>query len=143
MSGPAAVAVEPTALLGDWRLCRRLRDQRAGRFGIVEGSLTLRAEGGLIAWHEEGTLRWNGSRTPISRDYQLRHTDEGWWMEFADGRAFHPWRPGHWVSHPCAADVYDGLVSITGPDSWRTLWDVRGPDKSQRIITRLTRTGSG
>jgi hypothetical protein len=36
-------------------------------------------------------------------------------------------------------DSYRGLITIAGPDQCHTLWEVDGPDKAQRIITRLSR----
>ena len=133
-------AIDPTALLGDWRLTRRLADRRTGRSGTVCGRLTLRSERGQIAWVEQGTLLWNGSRLPVSRSYRLLRAGEGWWLYFADGRPFHPWIPGRWVHHPCREDSYRGLITIAGPDQWRTRWEVDGPDKAQRIITQLSRS---
>lgn len=134
-------AIEPTALLGDWRLTRRLADRRTGLSGTVRGQLTLRSEGaGHMSWAEQGTLIWNGSRLSVSRSYRLLRAEEGWWLYFPDGRPFHAWTPGQWVHHPCREDSYRGLISITGPDRWRTLWAVDGPDKAQRIITWLSRS---
>ena len=106
------------------------------------GQLTLRSERGQIAWVEQGTLLWNGSRLPVSRSYRLLRAGEGWWLYFPDGRPFHPWIPGQWVHHPCREDSYRGLITITGPDQWRTLWEVDGPDKAQRIITQLSRSSA-
>ena len=140
MAGNDSAAIDPTALLGDWRLTRELADRRTGRSGTVSGRLTLRSERGQIAWAEQGTLLWNGSRLPVSRSYRLRRAGEGWWLYFADGRLFHPWIPGRWVHHPCREDSYRGLITITGPDQWRTRWEVDGPDKAQLIITQLSRS---
>jgi hypothetical protein len=132
-------AIDPTALLGDWRLTRRLADLRAGLSGTVHGRLTLRTERGEIAWIEQGILLWNGSRLSVSRSYRLLRAEHGWWLYFADGRPFHAWVPGQWVHHPCREDSYRGLITITGPDRWRTRWEVDGPDKAQLIITWLSR----
>ena len=140
MAGNDIAAIDPTALLGDWRLTRELADRRTGRSGTVSGRLTLRSERGQIVWAEQGTVLWNGSRLPVSRSYRLRRAGEGWWLYFADGRLFHPWIPGRWVHHPCREDSYRGLITITGPDQWRTRWEVDGPDKAQLIITQLSRS---
>jgi hypothetical protein len=113
-------------------------DRLAGRQGTVTGELTVTADGAGLRWHERGTLRWAGVDRPVTRTYRLREHADGWWVEFADGRPFHPWRPGERVTHPCRADVYCGLVTVDG-DTVRTLWDVRGPAKDQRLVTRLTR----
>jgi hypothetical protein len=135
----SSAATDPPALLGDWRLERWLADRITGRSGTVSGSLTLRGEGDQIVWSEQGTLLWNGSRLPVSRSYRLLRAEDGWWLYFPDGRPFHPWTPGQWVRHPCREDSYRGLITITGPDQWRTRWDVEGPGKAQRIITELFR----
>jgi hypothetical protein len=138
MAGTGIAVTDPTALLGDWRLDRQLTDRRTGRSGTVRGQLTLRREGDQITWAEQGTLVWNGSRLAASRSYGLRQAEDGWWLYFADGRPFHAWRPGQWVHHPCREDSYRGLITITGPDHWGTHWEVDGPAKAQRIITRLS-----
>ena len=139
MAGDNTAAIDPTALLGDWRLVRRLADRRTGLSGTVHGRLTLRSERDQIAWAEQGTLFWNGARLSVSRSYRLLRAEEGWWLYFSDGRPFHAWIPGQWVHHPCREDSYRGLITITGPDQWRTLWEINGPDKEQRIITWLSR----
>lgn len=139
MAGDNIAAIDPTVLLGDWRLARRLADHRTGLSGTVSGRLSLRSERGQITWVEQGTLLWNGARLPVSRSYRMRRAGEGWWLYFSDGRPFHAWIPGQWVRHPCREDSYRGLITITGPDHWRTLWEVNGPDKAQRITTWLSR----
>ena len=68
----------------------------------------------------------------------LQRDDGAWQVRFADGRPFHPWRPGVWVDHPCNADLYRGLVDAS-PDRLRILWDVVGPTKDQRLFTRCVR----
>jgi hypothetical protein len=104
----------------------------------VTGELVIADDRDGLRWAESGTLRWGGATYPVSRTYLLREGADGWEVRFADGRPFHPWRPGVWVTHPCRGDVYTGLVAV-GPGRVRTLWDVRGPAKDQRLVTRLTR----
>jgi Family of unknown function (DUF6314) len=125
-------------LLGRWRLHRRVADRRTGRHGTVAGELLLGARDDGLCWQENGVLRWGGVERPVTRAYLLRERADGWWVLFADGREFHPWRPGEPVTHPCRADVYTGLVTVDG-DRMRTLWDVRGPGKDQRLVTRFSR----
>jgi hypothetical protein len=125
-------------LLGRWKLRRRVADRRAGRQGTVAGELRLSADGAGLVWQESGVLRWAGTGRPVTRTYLLRERADGWWVLFADGREFHPWRPGEPVTHPCRADVYTGLVTVDG-DRMRMLWDVRGPGKDQRLVTRFSR----
>ena len=80
-----------------------------------------------------GTFTIAGRSHDVTRTYQLA---DGW-VFFDDGRPFHPWRPGEWVEHLCGEDTYRGLVEVE-PARIRTLWDVSGPEKDQRLITRLT-----
>jgi uncharacterized protein DUF6314 len=131
--------VDPRSLLGDWRLDRRVVDRRAGLFGTVHGTLSLVEDGALISWREHGTLHWNGADHPITRELLVVEEADGWQVRFADGRAFHPWRPGEVVEHPCNADRYRGLVDVR-PDRLRILWDVVGPAKEQRLFTRCRRS---
>jgi hypothetical protein len=105
--------------------------------GTVAGELVIAVDADGLRWDESGTLRWDGGRYRVSRSYLLR-ADDGWWVRFTDGRPFHPWRPGETVTHPCRADVYTGLVAVDG-DRMRTCWDVRGPAKDQRLVTRFAR----
>jgi hypothetical protein len=115
-------------------LQRRVADRRTGQYGRVQGTLTIAAQGDGLAWRETGTLTMAGRTHDVSRSYLLA---DGW-VFFDDGRPFHPWRPGEWVEHLCGEDTYRGLVDVE-PTRVRTLWDVAGPAKEQRLITRLTR----
>jgi hypothetical protein len=117
-------------------------DLRAGTSGTVRGTLTLAPDqDDSIVWSESGVLRWAGSDVAVTRRYLLRFGADGWWVHFDDGRPFHPWTPGRPVEHPCRADLYRGLVRVDSPDRWRIGWDVVGPAKRQRILSRLTRSG--
>ena len=125
----------PGELVGRWSLTRRLADRRAGVLGTMSGALVIGPDGDGLRWAESGVLRWAGREVPATRTYLLR---DGWVL-FEDGRPFHPWRPGRPVTHPCRDDLYTGLIAVDG-DRLRVLWDVRGPTKDQRIVTRCRRT---
>ena len=113
---------------------RRLADLRTGRFGWAAGTLTIDAA--RRVWAEAGELTWNGRRAPVSRTMGFARFDDGWWMTFADGQPFHPWRLGAMVEHPCRADVYRGLLVLDRDASrLRIGWDVVGPAKHERIVT--------
>lgn len=128
-------------LVGRWSLARRVADRRTGQQGTVRGFLVIAADDDGFRWDERGILSWAGVDHPVSRSYLLRQREDGWWVEFVDGREFHPWRPGAVVTHPCRADVYTGLVTVDG-DRMRTCWDVRGPGKEQRLVTRFYRSAA-
>lgn len=118
-------------LVGTWRLDRTVLDRRSGLRGCVHGTLTVGSDG---SWLESGTFRWDGRVVPVSRHLALRILDGEWWMTFADGRPFHPWRPHSWVTHPCGADLYRGFVAL-GPQRMRIVWEVAGPAKDQRLVS--------
>ena len=102
----------------------------------------MSADGDGYSWHESGTLSWGDYRGAAERHLLLRWHEADWWMCFADGRLFHPWRVGGEVVHPCAADVYRGLVEAAGRDRFTITWDVTGPAKRQLIVSRMTRVQS-
>jgi hypothetical protein len=129
---------EPAELVGSWALSRRVADRGAGVRGTVRGELEIVPDGEGVRWVERGVLRWGGVERPVRRAYLLRDTGDGWWVHFEDGSAFHPWRPGQWVTHPCRADVYTGLITVDG-GRMRTRWEVCGPAKQQRLVTRFSR----
>ncbi|MFI5956295.1 DUF6314 family protein [Cryptosporangium sp. NPDC051539] len=132
--------MNPYGLVGEWTLARRVADRRSGGYGRVSGALIVSAEAEGLVLAESGTLLWDGNRLPVSRVSRLRSIDGEWWMLFEDGRLFHRWTPGVPVVHPCGADLYDGIVDVDRDGTrMRTLWDVHGPSKEQRLITRFTR----
>jgi hypothetical protein len=130
----------PPDLLGVWQLRRRLADRRTGRFGRITGRLELSRAGSAVRWLEVGRLEWDGAVFPVTRELSLTSDVDGWQVRFADGRLFHPWRPGAVVEHPCRADLYRGLIDVDARHTrLRVLWDVVGPGKEQRIVTRCRR----
>ena|SRR5579875_3975360 len=127
--------VEPVPLVGTWRLNRRMTDLRTGRIGCFHGRLTITES---LDWIEDGVMTWAEYHGPASRKLLLRKEIDGWWVLFADGRPFHPWRVGEPVDHPCGDDRYRGLITADR-DRMRIRWDVHGPGKDQRIDSRLRR----
>lgn len=131
--------VRPTDLLGVWQLERRLFD-RPGGFGRVTGWLELTYVGTTVHWLELGELTWFGRTYEVTRELHIVPAGAGWQVRFTDGRIFHDWRPGEQVEHPCGKDLYRGLIDVDAAlTRLRVLWDVSGPLKDQRIITRCRR----
>ncbi len=132
-------------LVGEWRFDRRLLDRAAGLAGCAHGTLTIAAGGegrpgdGALRWDEAGQMTWAGRTFPVTRSLRAAIRDGEWWLDFDHGRPFHPWRPGEWVTHPCAEDTYRGLAEPRGDGRWRITWDVTGPTKDQLLLTRLRR----
>jgi hypothetical protein len=134
-------APDPAGFAGRWAIDRDLTDLDAGRTGSFTGWLTVTAERDGYTWSESGTLTWGEHRAPAERRLDLRPVDGAWWMRFADGRPFHPWRFGEELVHPCAADLYRGRFEFdpAGPAAFTTRWEVTGPAKGQLIVSRMTR----
>jgi uncharacterized protein DUF6314 len=125
----------PEQLVGAWRLNRRMTDRRTGQIGCFHGVLTITDS---MQWIEEGSMTWGDYHGPATRNLLLRKENGDWWMHFADGRPFHPWRIDEPVDHPCGEDRYRGLISLDR-DRMRIRWDVLGPHKDLRIDSRLRR----
>lgn len=139
MTSVVDLTADPRPLAGRWQLDRRLIDHARGESGCFHGELLITTAGDGLEWAESGTLRWDGRELPATRRLLLQPGAEGWQMTFADGRPFHPWRPGVEVHHPCGADLYRGLVRATRT-RMRVTWWVTGPAKDQEIHSRLRRT---
>ena len=134
--------VAPTELLGSWRLERRLADRTTDTIGRVTGTLRLSRLDDQVSWSERGVLSWAGRTMEVYRELRIRPEGAGWMVCFTDGREFHPWLPGESVLHPCRADRYTGLVLVDRDRRrLRVGWDVVGPAKHQRILTRCYRLG--
>jgi hypothetical protein len=131
--------MSPLELLGPWRLERTVLDRRDGTVRRVSGTttLTLRTEG-TVDWTESGTMTWTGGSVPVSRSLTIERDGTSWVVRFADGRDFHPWRPGVEVVHDCAPDTYRGFVTGS-PAAWDVVWEASGPTKDYRMASRLTR----
>lgn len=139
----------PLDLLGRWRLERTIEDRYARARLRVRGEAVLEQVGdGRVRWHEDGLLERPGAEpAAVHRTLFLVPGPDGdpdaWSVTFDDGRAFHPWTPGHEVDHPCAADHYRGLVETDGAaEPWRVVWHVRGPAKDHTITTDYRPAGS-
>jgi hypothetical protein len=149
---------DPRSLRGEWQLDRTMYDHLSGVHGTAHGVLEISESPSAhrtgtfngctqllaLAFHEHGVLNWQGRSTDFFRDNILRPVNpasepKDWWMFFADGRAFHPWRPGTIVAHPCAADEYRGLIELTAPQRFETTWYVLGPSKHHTYRTRFQR----
>lgn len=135
--------VTPLDLLGTWDLVREVDDRLAGERRDVRGTATLAPEApDRVRWREEGTMRWGGRSVPVSRTLYVVLVDDHWWVQFADGRPFHPWAVGEQVHHPCAPDTYVGVISVLGVhldgdpvDRWSVEWRATGPEKDYVMRT--------
>ncbi|MFJ4295284.1 DUF6314 family protein [Curtobacterium sp. NPDC089689] len=132
--------LQPTDLLGEWELRRRVVDRLAGVEGTVTGSTTLSLTGpDEVRWDESGTMTLGGRAVPVSRTLSVRRSDDdAWTVHFADGRVFHPWVWGTSVAHACAPDDYTGVLDGDA-ERWTVRWDARGPAKDYTLTSELRR----
>ena len=146
--------VTPLDLLGTWDLVRDVDDRLTGERRDVRGSATLTLEApGRVRWSEEGTMTWGGRSVPVGRTLYAVHgtgaDPDGWWVEFSDGRPFHPWAVGEAVTHPCAPDTYVGRIDAAGAglgapegagvERWTVEWRATGPEKDYVMHTGHSR----
>ncbi|VXC51112.1 DUF6314 family protein [Nocardioides sp. AX2bis] len=132
----------PLDLLGRWSLEREIEDRYAAARLRVTGTAVLeQVDGGRVRWHEEGLLERPGSAPAAVHRTLLVVPDAAgsWQVTFDDGRPFHPWSPGLAVDHPCADDLYRGVVDIQDRGRWTVTWQVRGPAKDHTITTAYAR----
>jgi hypothetical protein len=158
-AGPDGTDVLVTGLLvtdtldflrGRWRIERRIADHRAGGTGTFDGVARFEAEGAevkgteVLAYHEDGELRFGGHRGPASRSLIYRRRPDGTAdVCFADGREFYRLdaRSGAWQGqHDCGHDRYTVAGEMLDSGRFRERWRVRGPDKDYEITTILVRT---
>lgn len=131
--------LQPTDLLGEWELRRRVVDRLAHVEGTVTGSTTLSLIGpDEVRWDESGTMILDGRTVPVTRTLSVRRSDGTWVVHFSDGRVFHPWVWGTSVEHACAPDDYTGVLDGDA-DRWTVRWDARGPAKEYTLVSELRR----
>lgn len=131
----------PLALLGTWELSRVVDDRRTGEQRDVRGTATLELESpGRVRWGEEGTMTWAGHEVPVFRTLFVVGSGDAWFVEFEDGRPFHPWAVGERVRHLCAPDLYTGLVRLDQDpvERWTVEWRATGPEKDYVMTTVLS-----
>jgi hypothetical protein len=108
-----------------------VRDGLEGEFG---GVATFDAVDHGLSWEEHGRLRLGRYDGPAGRRLRVVRTGDGWAVEFADGRPFHPLDlTGAPVLHVCGEDRYRGVYRLVAPGRLEVAWSVTGPSKEQRI----------
>ena len=143
-TSPAAIRL--TGFAGRWALARRIDDRLAGRSGTFTGSATFTPDAEGLTYDETGSLTL-GDAPPLTatRRYLWRQDGPRITVLFADGRAFHSFDPasttaeaGHW----CDPDTYHVTYDFAGWPDWTATWDVAGPRKDYRMVSRYCRSGA-
>jgi hypothetical protein len=95
-----------------------------------------------MRWTEQGHIRFGGHAGPAGRRLAIVPAADGWLVEFADGRPFHPLDlDGAAVEHRCGEDRYTGEYRLRDRDTLDVRWHVTGPGKDLEIETTYRRAG--
>jgi len=134
----------PAILIGNWFVCRKVFDYRAGSVLTFIGNATITE----FAFEEHGQFEVAGTRLSSRRKYSLNMEDDFVSVHFPDGSHFVrlTGQPSQHVFHSCGDDSYQGRFFVRGPDQWAEIWSVAGPRKRYRSMTlyrRETRTSAG
>lgn len=123
---------------GLWQLVRRIEQDNAPDADL-RGSAILRPNAAGMSYSEAGLLRV-GHHAPVNAERRyLWRSGPGGVIEvlFEDGRPFHVIDPDdpqdrHW----CDPDMYDVSYDFTRWPDWSSVWQVRGPRKSYRMVSQ-------
>jgi len=129
-------------LRGQWTCRREIEDRRAGREGRFEGEASFGHDGIGLAYAEAGVLELPGTGAfRAERRYLWRAVPAGIAVLHENGTPFHAFdprgdRPA--ALHRCEPDLYHVVYTFEA-DAWSSVWDVTGPRKSYRLVTRYAR----
>ncbi|MFT5630721.1 MAG: hypothetical protein ACI82I_001067 [Gammaproteobacteria bacterium] len=129
--------------LGDWRLTRQITDALHGQDGQLDGLARFASDGDGLHYTENGQLTLTtGAVLQADRTYLWNTDANGIAVRFADGTAFHRFDPiGHTTgtTHLCGADTYNVAYDFEHWPNWSATWNVTGPRKNYRSISRYNR----
>jgi hypothetical protein len=129
---------------GVWHVSREIDDSHSAAKGQFTGHARLWQSLDGLAYHEEGVLIL-GESAPLKAErryfWQLQ-TPLRIDVFFEDGRYFHSFNPNEkqWqAEHICTPDNYVVTYDFVDSSHWRSIWDVRGPKKSYRMVSNYSR----
>lgn len=135
--------------VGGWRLERRIEDRRGNRVGVAFGEATFAAgvEKATATCREALMIDYGGRRFAGEQTMLWRFDRaDGPTLLFKDGRFFIAMRFGgdggllrSDFSHGCGEDLYEGAAEIADENTWRLVWNVRGPRKDYTLDTLHSR----
>jgi hypothetical protein len=123
--------------LGEWTVKRVVLDRTSMGRVFFEGSVTIDRD----RFDERGEGLFNGYRSSAIRIYRLQSSPGRAIVLFPDGREFIRLdeRPVQTVLHHCGADTYRGRFFFLSAVAWIETWQVIGPRKNYRSVTRYQR----
>ena len=128
---------------GAWDLQREIEDRRAGQRGQLVGWALFKAEGGSLLYEESGDMTLGAARSRAYRRYRYLFPSPGRAeIRFEDGRllvALDLAGGTAAASHLCGGDSYTVEVTLLEAAQWQTVWQVSGPRKDYRLVSRYRR----
>ncbi|WP_315899499.1 DUF6314 family protein [Roseovarius atlanticus] len=125
---------------GAWRLERDVVHAGAAPARFEGEARLVPGQGGLV-YREAGVLSMAG-QPPMraERGYLWRARDGGGIdVMFEDGRFFHSITEGGAAEHWCDPDMYEVRYDFADWPDWSARWQVCGPRKAYRMVSRFTR----
>ncbi|MBT8410431.1 MAG: hypothetical protein KJP02_01365 [Octadecabacter sp.] len=131
--------------LGAYRVARQIDDYRAGQVATFEGTAEISASARGAIYREAGQLQMaQGAAFRAERVYLWAVQGPRIAVFFEDGRPFHDFDPragGATTEHLCGQDWYRGGYNVSGWPDWQVTWEVTGPRKDYRSVTRYLPLG--
>ncbi len=125
--------------IGRFDLSRVIEDRRAGAVSRFSGQAVIAPGEGGAVYTETGVLTLNEQQFEAERRYFWVQDGVRVAVSFADGAPFHWFDPaagGQASAHLCGADMYRGGYDLAHWPDWSVTWDVSGPRKEYRSVTR-------
>lgn len=126
--------------LGEWRL-ERLILPAEGPQARFSGGARFTPEGAGLRYYETGEIVLPGAAPMRAERAYLWHAEGAEIVvRFADGRAFHRFTPAQpEAAHWCDPDDYRVRYDFSAWPAWVAEWQVKGPRKDYRMISRYDR----
>ena len=143
--GQVRQAADLSAWFGAYRIARQIDDHRAGQTAIFEGRAEITANAKGAIYSETGQLQMaQGATFHAERVYFWAVQGPRIAVFFEDGRPFHDFDPvagGAATEHLCGQDWYRGGYDVSRWPDWQVTWEVTGPRKDYRSLTRYLPLG--
>lgn len=131
-----------TDFIGTYDFTRHI-EHGGGDAVDVTGVAVIEPSGAGAHYRETGRMvMGDGAAFDTQQRYVWQERAGRIFVTFADGRSFHdfdPVRGGTVSKHLCGADTYCGGYDFSEWTCWAVTWDVTGPRKDYRSVTRYLR----
>lgn len=133
-------AADLSVWVGAYRVARQIEDHHTGQAATFAGRAEITATATGALYREAGQLQLaQGGAFHAERVYLWAVCGPRIAVFFEDGRPFHDFDPidgGAATEHLCGHDWYRGGYDVARWPEWQVTWDVTGPRKNYRSVTR-------